>query len=325
MPLFLLRHLFFKLGSSVLAIAGAVAFMLVLPRLIPGDPATFMLGPRATPEMVAAMRSKMGLDLTFPEQFVSFFWRLLRGDFGEDVINGRPILELITASLPNTIVLAIFAMALALLFGVPLALLSARKPGGWFDRFSAFMSVGFVSAPSFVVSILLLLFFAKRLGWFPVLGAGEPGNFGNQLHHLVLPAVALAVGWVGYIARLLRSSLLEVIGEAYIRTMHAYGVSQARILLKYALKPAWIPTLAIVGMGLGELLGGAVFAEVIFDRPGLGSLVVDAIRTRDYPVAQAGIFVMVVLFVAATLAADLLQSFSDPRERQWLLGRGATA
>ena len=325
MPSPLLKHLFFKLASSVLAVVGAVAFMLLLPRLIPGDAATLILGPRATPEAVAQLRSKMGLDLSFPEQFLSFFGHVLRGDFGEDAINGRSIAELIATSLPNTIMLAVSAMFIALLLGVPLALLSARRPGGTFDRFSAFLSVGFVSAPSFVVSILLLLFFAKRLGWFPVLGVGDAGNVIDQLHHLVLPSLALAVGWIGYIARLLRSSLLEVLGEAYIRTMHAYGVSQTRILLKYALKPAWIPTLAIVGMGLGELLGGAVFAEVIFNRPGLGSLVVDSIRNRNYPVAQAGIFVMVVLFVAATLTADLLQSFSDPRERQRLLSSGAGA
>jgi peptide/nickel transport system permease protein len=321
----LLRHLFFKLASSALAIVGAVAFMLLLPRLIPGDAATVILGPRATPEAVAALRSRMGLDLSFPEQFLNFFGRLLQGDFGVDAVNGRPIAQLILAALPNTIILALAAMGLALLFGVPLALLSARRPGGWFDRISAFASVGFVAAPSFVISILLLLFFAKRLGWFPVLGAGEPGNPLDQLHHLVLPAFALAVGWIGYIARLLRSSLLEVLGEAHIRTMQAYGVSEGRILLKYALKPAWIPTLAIVGMGIGELLGGAVFAEVIFNRPGLGTLVVKAILERNYTIAQGGMFVIVALFVLATLIADLVQSFSDPRERQRLFGRRVAA
>jgi peptide/nickel transport system permease protein len=201
---------------------------------------------------------------------------------------------------------------------VPLALLSANRPGGKADRLIAFVSVGFISTPSFVVSVFLLLFFAVSLRLFPVLGAGDNGNFADQLWHLVLPSAALALGWIGYVARLLRSSLLEVLGESHVRTLRAYGVSETRILLKYALKPAIIPTIAILGMGFGELLGGAVFAEVIFNRPGLGSLIYDAIRTRNYPLVQGSVFVIVLLYVLTNLAADLLQTFLDPRERSRL-------
>jgi peptide/nickel transport system permease protein len=318
----LLRYIGFKLGAVLLAVVGAVAVLLSLTRLIPGDPATMILGSRATPEAVAALNARMGLDLPLPAQLLAFWQRAVTGNLGEDVFNGRPVATLIATALPNTAALAVTAILIAVALGVPLAVISARRPGGRCDTFIAFLSVGFISAPSFVVSVFLLLLFSVRLGWFPVLGAGEAGNIADQLHHLVLPAIALAIGWVGYIARLLRSSLLEVLGEAHIRTMRAYGVLDRVVLLKYALKPACIPTLAILGMGVGELLGGAVFAEVVFNRPGLGSLVYDAIRTRNYPAVQGGIFVIVLLYMVTNLVVDLAQSLLDPRERTRLLFRG---
>ncbi|AIC31364.1 dipeptide/oligopeptide ABC transporter permease protein (plasmid) [Rhizobium etli bv. mimosae str. IE4771] len=308
-------HLAFKLATALLAVAGSVLLLLALTRLIPGDPATVILGSRATPEAIAALNARIGLDKSLIEQFVAFFGRLLSGDLGEDVFNGRPVLGLVAAALPNTAALAISAMLFAILLGMPLALLSAGWAGGRLDRLIAFLSVGFISTPSFVVSVFLLMVFSVTLRWFPVLGAGESGDLGDQLWHLVLPTAALAAGWVGYIARLLRSSLLEVLSESHIRTLRAYGVSEAKILMKYALKPAVLPTVAVLGMGFGELLGGAVFAEVIFNRPGLGSLIYDAIRTRNYPVVQGGVFIIVLLYVLTNLVADLSQSLIDPRER----------
>lgn len=321
----LLHLIGFKLAAAFIAVLGAVVLLLLLPRLIPGDPATMILGSRATPDAVALLNSRMGLDLPLPTQFVNFVLRALNGDLGEDVFNGRPVRALVTAALPNTIALAVSAILLAALIGMPLAILSARRPGGIADTLIAYLSVGFVSAPSFVVSVLLLLLFSVRLGWFPVLGAGDDGDLLDQLHHLVLPAFALAVGWIGYLARLLRSSLLEVLDEPHIRTLRAFGVAERVILLKYALKPASVATITILGMGLGELLGGAVFAEVVFNRPGLGSLVYDAIRTRNYPVVQGGIFVIVLLFVATNVTVDLIQTFLDPRERSRLSREGAAS
>jgi peptide/nickel transport system permease protein len=251
-------------------------------------------------------------------QVLTFFSRLIVGDLGQDVFNDRPVLQLVAAALPNTVALAISAMLLAIAIGVPLALISAHRPGGRIDRLIAFVSVGFISTPSFVVSVFLLMIFSVKLGWFPVLGAGERGDILDQLWHLVLPTLALAAGWVGYIARLLRSSLLEVLSESHIRTLRAYGVSDVKILIKYTLKPAILPTIAVLGMGFGELLGGAVFAEVIFNRPGLGSLIYDSIRTRNYPVVQGGVFVIVLLYVLTNLVAELSQTLTDPRERSRL-------
>ncbi|WP_457580773.1 ABC transporter permease [Ensifer canadensis] len=308
-------HLAFKLATALLAVAGSVVLLMALTRLIPGDPATVILGSRATPEAVAALNARIGLDKPLIEQVLAFFGRLFSGDLGEDVFNGRPVLALVAAALPNTAALAISAMLCAIAFGVPLALLSARCPGGKVDRLVAYLSVGFISTPSFVVSIFLLMVFSVTLRWFPVLGAGESGDLSDQFWHLVLPTTALAAGWIGYIARLLRSSLLEVLGENHIRTLRAYGVSETVILLKYALKPAILPAVAVLGMGFGDLLGGAVFAEVIFNRPGLGSLIYDAIRTRNYPVVQGGVFVIVTLYVSTNLITDLGQSLIDPRER----------
>lgn len=311
-------YLGFKLATALLAVAGAVILLIGLTRFIPGNPAMVILGSRATPEAVALLNERMGFDKPLMQQVLAFFVRLLRGDLGEDVFNGRPVIDLVGAALPNTAALAVSAILLAVAIGVPLGVLSARRPGGFADRLIAFVSVGLISTPSFVVSVFLLLFFAVSLKLFPVLGAGDSGDLPDQLWHLVLPAFALAVGWIGYIARLLRSSLLEVLGESHIRTVRAYGVPEAKILMKYALKPAIVPLIAILGMGFGELLGGAVFAEVIFNRPGLGSLIVDAIRTRNYPLVQGGVFIIVLLYVLTNLVTDLVQTFIDPRERSRL-------
>lgn len=310
---------------SLLAVIGAVVFLLALIKLIPGDPATMILGSRATPETIAALNTQMGLDQPLWQRVVHFLSGAVVGDLGQDVFNGRSVSTLVLSALPNTIALAVAALSLAAVIGVPLAVLCARKPGGLADSVIAFLSVGFVSAPSFVVSVLLLLVFSVSLRWFPVLGAGDRGDLLDQLRHLVLPATALAVGWIGYIARLLRASLLETLAEPHIRTLRGFGVPEWRILLKYALKPALIPTLSILGMGLGELLGGAVFAEVVFNRPGLGSLVYDAIESRNYPLVQGGIFIIVLLYVITNVVVDVLQTGMDPRERSRLNASMAAA
>jgi len=297
------------------AVIGAVALLLSLTLLIPGDPATVLLGPRATPEAVAALNAQMGLDLPLPARLAQFLAHGLQGDLGKDVLSGRSVSHMLVEALPNTALLAFSSIFLAILLGVPLGAISALRPGGVIDQGVAFISVGFVSAPSFVSSIFLLLVFALWLNWFPVLGAGEAGAPLDQLWHVVLPAVALAITWVGYIARLLRSSLLEVLNEPYIRTMRAYGVRETVVTMKYALKPACVPTLAVLGMGVGELLGGAVFAEVIFNRPGLGSLIYGAIEERNYPVVQGGVLVIVILFVLTNLLVELSYAWIDPRVR----------
>ena len=215
------------------------------------------------------------------------------------------------------------AIGLAVIVGVPIGSYAAVRQGSLLDQALAVASVGLVATPSYVIAIMLLYLFSVRLGWFPVLGAGDPGNLGDQLHHLVLPTVALAVGWIGYIARLVRSSLLEVLGEPYIRTARAYGQPERRVVMKYALKLACIPTVAILGVGIGELMGGAVFVEVIFNRPGLGSLIFDAIKNRNYPIVQGGVLMVVTIFVLVNLLVDLSYAWLDPRVRD-SLGKART-
>jgi peptide/nickel transport system permease protein len=312
----LVRYGAVRLAFAVLVLVGSITLLCCLTLVVRGDAATILLGPRATPEAVALFRQQMGLDLPIYERVFVFFANALQGNLGTDVISGRPVAEMVMAALPNTMLLALSAIVLAMLIGIPIGCYAAVRPGSIADQVLAVLSVSLVATPSYVVAILLLYFFSVRLGWFPVLGAGDAGDPLDQLHHLVLPTIALAVGWIGYIARLVRSSLLEVLGEPFIRTARAYGQPETRVVMKYALKLACIPTVAILGVGIGELMGGAVFVEVIFNRPGLGSLVFKAIGDRNYPVVQGAILIIVLIFVVANLLVDFLYAWLDPRIRE---------
>lgn len=304
-----------RLATTLLVLLGAVALLFVLTLFISGNPAQVLLGPRATPEAIRAFSEAMGLDRPLPERFGLFVWNVLRGDLGNDVVSGRPIATMVAEVLPYTVTLTAAAIGLALLVGVPLGCYAAAYPGSLFDRVTAGIAIGFIAIPNFVVAILLLMVFSIWLDWFPVLGVSRSGDPLDQLARLALPAVSLAAGWIGYIARLLRTSLLEALGEAHIRTLRAYGVSERTIVYKYALKPAAIPTVAILGLGVGRLLGGAIFTEIVFARPGIGTLVYDAIATRNYPVVQACVLVVVALFTLTNLAVDLAYGWLDPRIR----------
>lgn len=311
-----LRTLGNRLVTTVLVLVGAVALLFALTLFIPGNPAQVLLGPRATPEAVQAFTQAMGLDRPVAERFLRFLWNVLRGDLGTDVVSGRPIMALVADVLPYTVTLTLSGIGLAILFGVPLGCYAATHPGSAVDQAAAVVSIGFIALPNFVVAILLLLVFSIWLDWFPVLGVSRSGTVGDQLLRLVLPALSLALNWIGYIARLLRASLLEVLGEAHVRTLRAYGVPERVIVYKYALKPAAIPTVAILGLGVGRLLGGAIFAEIVFARPGIGTLVYDAISTRNYPVVQACVLVVVALFTLTNLLVDLTYVWLDPRIRK---------
>jgi peptide/nickel transport system permease protein len=314
----LLRYAASRCATAVLVLIGSITFLCALTLIVPGDAATILLGPRATPETVAAFRSQMGLDLSLPERVVRFLYNAVHGDLGTDVLSGRPVADLVFAALPGTLALAVSAILLAVVVALPLGCYAALRPGTRLDQLLAVVSVSMIATPSYVVAIVLLYVFSVRLGWFPVLGAGEPGNLGDQLHHLVLPAVALALGWIGYIARLIRSSLLEVVQEPFVRTARAYGATETRVVLHHALRLACIPAVAVLGVGIGELMGGAVFVEIIFNRPGLGSLIFDAIESRNYPIVQGGVLVVVAVFVLANLLVDLSYAWLDPRVRDGL-------
>ncbi len=317
------RYFASRVATAAFIVVGAITLLFVLTQLVRGNPAEVLLGPRATAEAVADFARRMGLDLPVHERLLRFFGQVIRGDFGNDVISGRPILDMVLEVMPFTLALTFSAIALAFLIGVPLGCYAATHPNGVGDRIAAVLSVGLISMPSFVVSIYLLLVFSIWLQWLPVLGAGGSGDFVDQLARLVLPASALAIGWIGYVARLTRSSMVETLAEPYIRTSRAYGLPESKIIYKYALKNACLPTLAVLGLGTGRLFGEAVFAEVIFARPGLGTLIYNGISTRNYPVVQAGVFAIVLLYAMANLATDMTYAWVDPRIRAGFRGTAA--
>jgi peptide/nickel transport system permease protein len=285
----------------------------VLVHIVPGDPARTILGPRASPELMAKVRSSMDLDKPVLVQVRNFIWTVLHGSLGTDIFTGRPIEMLIGAVLPHTIILAFSSLGLAVLIGIPLGVYSATHPDSWLDRVTALLSISFITIPSYVAGLFLLLLFAVELRVMPAIGLGKDGDLVDYIRHLILPATALAVTWVGYLARLVRASLLEVLNENYIRAARAAGLSPRLVRYKYALKNALIPTVAVLGVGLGNLMGGAVFVEIIFGRPGMGKLIFDAIGSRNYPIVRGGVLVVAFLFVLANLMADLVYTYLDPR------------
>lgn len=312
MIVFLLRRFL----TTIATVIGAMTLLFLIIRLIPGDPATVMLGPRATPGLIASMRERMMLDEPFYVQLGAFLLNTLRGDLGRDVLNDLPVTTLVLQALPYTVMLALLSILLATLIGIPLGTYAAGYRNSWLDRATAFISVGFITVPPFVAGLLLLLVFSVQLRWFPVSGGGDQGDLLDQAVHLVLPVVALALSWVGYIARLVRSSVLEEMTKDHVRTAHSKGLRPGRVLYKHVLRGALIPTIAVLGVGFGNLLGGAVLIEIIFNRPGLGYLILNAIESRNYPVVQGGLMVAVFLYALANLLADLSYGVVDPRIRE---------
>lgn len=301
----------FALAALILAVAVTVMFLMI--RAVPGDPVTIMLGPRATPELKARLIGEMALDQSIPKQLLIYFGGLLRGDLGVDVFSGRPVTDIVFEQLPHTLKLIFASITWAALLGIALGSYAAAYPNTWIDRMAAALSVSFIAAPAFVVALLSLLIFAVNLQWFPAIGAGE--GFRDEIYHLVLPAFAIGLSWVGYIARLVRASMLEVMGENHIRTARAFGLSERRIIGVYALRIAILPVVTVIGVGMGFLLSSAVFTEIVFARPGLGKLVIDSITTRNYPIVMGAVLISTGLFVISTALADLINALLDPRAR----------
>ena len=318
-----MRYLGSRLVTTVLIVFGAMLLLFTLSSIVPGDPATALLGPQATLELSKQFIREMGLDQPLPIRLWRFFSNVLRGNLGMDVVTGRTVTSMVAAALPYTLILTFSAIGLAVITGMPLGIYAATHRGSVMDNILAFISVAFIAVPGFVLAIFLLLVFSVWLDWLPVLGSSKSGDLGDEFKRMILPTVALAVGWVGFIARLVRASMLEVMGENYIRTSRAYGLSERLVTYKYALKNACIPTITILGLGIGRLLGGAVLIEIVFARPGLGRLIYGAISDRNYPVVQGAVLVIVVIFVLVNLVVDLSYSVIDPRIRHDSSGKGA--
>lgn len=309
------RYLIRRLGTTLAVVVTLITFLSVIVHLIPGDPVALIMGPRASPEFAQQVRAEMGLDDPVPIQVWDFFSSAAQGDLGRDFVSNVPVAQIVFANLPHTLILAFAALGLASLVGIPLGVLTATRPNTLLDRVTSLLSVSFITMPSYVSGLLLLLVFSLMLDVLPATGAGSIGDPMEYLRHLILPATALAITWVGYLARIVRTSMLEVMGENYIRAARALGLRERLIAYRYALKNAVVPTIALLGVSLGDLFGGTVFVEFIFSRPGLGTLIVDAIGTRNFPIVRGGVLVIAVLFVVANLLADVSYRYLDPRVR----------
>jgi ABC-type dipeptide/oligopeptide/nickel transport system permease component len=286
--------------------------------LVPGDPASLALGPRATPELKRELITRMGLDQPLTVQVYRFFSNALTGDLGYDVWSKRPVFEQIAEVFPKTLLLGLTAMGWAVALGIVLGCLSVVYRNSLADRLLGMFSISLISIPSFVIAIYLLLIFAVWLNWLPAIGAGEAGDPWSQFKAVLMPAFAIGISWVGYLARMVRASMLEVMGANHIRTARAFGLPESRIVFKYALRIAIIPTISLLAVAFGSILSSAVFVETVFSRPGIGTLVTAAVQKRNYPVVMGAVLVMTAFYLMVVTLADLIIAGLDPRVRDVL-------
>ena len=302
------------LAAVIVIVAISLLYSMIL--MVPGDPTAVILGPRSTPEMREALRADMGLDRPAVVQVASFVFNVFKGDMGTDVFTNRPVSTIVFEQLPHTVILILVGISWAMVLGIPLGCYSAIHRNSFIDKLTGIFSVGTIAIPAFVIALYGLLIFAVHLRWLPSIGAGEQGDLWDQFKHLILPALAIGLGWVGYLARLVRASMLEVLGENHIRTARAFGLHEKIIIFRYALKLAILPTIALLGVGVGYLLSAAVFAEIVFARPGIGKLIYESVLTRNYPIIMGSVLITTIIFVLCTMMADIINALLDPRMRE---------
>ena len=311
-----MRYLLGRLLSTIPVLLFVAIGVFSLLHLTPGDPAAVLAGDYATAEQIAAIRAQLGLDEPLAQRFVTWCAHILRGDLGVSIFSGKPVRELIAQRIEPTLMLAALTLVLAVAAAVPMGVLAAWKAGGWLDRLVMSAAVAGFSTPVFVVAYLLVYVFALTLEWFPTQGyVPLAQGLGPCLRSLTLPAVALAFLHMGLIARVTRAAVLEVLSQDYIRTARAKGLRQDEVLVRHALKNAAVPIVTVVGLGVAALLGGVVVTETVFNIPGIGRLVADAIARRDYPIVQALILIFAAVYAAINLLVDLSYLLFDPRIR----------
>jgi peptide/nickel transport system permease protein len=298
----------------VLIVVGVVVFGLV--HLTPGDPAAVILGDRATPEDIARLRDQLGLNDPLPVQFVHWFGNVLRLDFGESIFLGEPVTQALLDRVQPTLLLTLYALSIQVLIGIPAGVLAAVRYNSPLDRVLTVMAISGSAIPTFFLGILLILIFAVRLRWLPS-GGYVPFGEDPAAHFkgMLMPAFALGFSAAGLLARLVRSSMLDVLREDYVRTAFAKGLPEQLVIVRHALRNALIPALTVIGISLGALLGGAVVTETVFTIPGMGRLVVQSIARRDYPVIQGAIIAIAMTYVLVNLVVDVLYVYIDPRVR----------
>lgn len=330
----MLRYISKRLLDLVPVILGITLLVFLFLQLIPGDPAVVLLGQRATPVQIEALREQMGLNQPLPLQYLAFLGKLLRFDLGRSIISGIPVTQEIAVRWPATFELSVAAMLVAMLLGIPAGIIAAVRKNGWIDNIAMSASLLGVSLPVYWLGILLIYLFAVNLRWLPPSGRLSVGvdfqpftgfylldtllqfnfaAFADVLTHLILPAITLGTIPLAIIARITRSAMLEVLSQDYIRTARAKGLLERWVIMKHALKNALLPVVTIIGLQFGTLLGGAILTEAIFSWPGIGSWVYQGILNRDYPVVQGGVVFVAIVFVLINLLVDLSYTFLDPR------------
>jgi ABC-type dipeptide/oligopeptide/nickel transport system permease component len=308
-----------RVTGTIPVIFGILFIAFVVLYLIPGDPAQTVAGPRASPETVARIAREMGLDQPMSQRFFSYLSRIMRGDFGRSAINDKPVLESVLEKLPYTLKLAMLAMVFSILVGLIAGITGAMNRGGILDRFCTAFAVSGISIPIFLSGLILLYLLAGKLKWFPTSAYGRQGS----LWPLILPAFTLGIRSGAFLSRIVRSSLIEVLNQDYIRTARAKGISPFRILTRHALMNALIPIVTVVALDFSSFLNGSVIVETIFDVPGFGRFAMDAISKRDYPVIQGVVLLSAFVFVGMNVVVDILYAWINPRVRDEMLGRKA--
>jgi ABC-type dipeptide/oligopeptide/nickel transport system permease component len=305
MTAYLLKR--FLLAIPVLILTALLVFSAL--HLAGGDPVMLLVPPTAPEATREAVRARLGLDQPLPIQFIKYMSRVLRGDLGQSILNRRPVMELIIEKLPVTLELGVAAFVLAYLLAIPLGTIAALNRNSFLDWASMALALIGVSMPGFWLGLILIFAFAVHFRWFPPTGYGS-------LKHLVLPALALALPRVGRIARITRSSLLEVIGQDYIRTARAKGLAEWTVVIRHALRNSLVPIISLMGLDLGYILGGSVVIEHVFARTGVGDMMLRAIFSRDFPVLQGCMFMLALAIILSNIIADVTYVIVDPRIRQ---------
>lgn len=310
MARFLVRRLL-----SVVPVLLVVAIIVFLAlRLGPGDPAAILAGDSATPEMIAALRAHLGLDRSIPEQFLQWALQIARGDLGRSITSNQPVLTLVVSRLEPTLTLAAATILFSIVIAIPLGVLAAWRRGTWLDTIASGGAVIGFASPAFVTGYLLVFLFSLKLQWLPVQGFTPLSDgFWPFLRHLILPTLTLSTVYIALIMRVTRASLLEILGEDFVRTARAKGLPERIVLFRHALGNSAVPILSIVGIGIAILLGGVVVTESVFNLPGLGRLTVEAVIARDYPVVQGIVILFSGVYVLINLAIDITYAIFDPR------------
>jgi len=307
------RYLLLRLADAVPTVLLVLTLVFIAMRILPGDPAIAALGDMATPEQLELFREKMGLNVPLWQQYINFVWGMLTLDFGTSLMNNQSVLRLIAYNLPYTIELTIVAVIMGVGVGIPLGVLAATHRNKAADSAVRGFSLLGYAVPDFYLGALLLITFSLNLGLFPINGGGE--GFLDRMHHVFLPAVTLALVKAAFIGRLTRTSLLEVFGKDYIRTARAKGAREPRVVYRHGLRNALLPLTTGIGLSTLATLSGSVAIELVFNRPGIGKLLISAISERDYAVIQSGVVIFAMFVVLINLLMDLVYIVVDPRIR----------